>query len=761
MSTDVMARGVDLDRVNLVVNMDLPYDAPTYAHRVGRTGRFGSRGIAVSYVTPAELRVLLSYMDEVGLGGGGAAAAAGEGPGAADGVPALLPLPERIPEDLYSYELTSDWEREQLAGMVHKEREARKQLLLQQLQQRQQQVGDSGAAGEGQAGAGEQQAGQGTAGAAGGEGEGAGVDGGELADVLPELPPLPEETKAAKRGQAAAAAAVEELRPPHEQQQQQQDYYHTGQQGWPGYADAWQEWYRSQGYAQAGHGPLPSGGHNGNGYAAGYDGYGTYGPQWQGGYGYSYGNGFGSQGYGYPAAPPGVTDQAEAARLQAWAEYYAAQQGGYGGTGPYGQQFGSGQPYNGYEAASTGQGVEGMQRKARKGQQEAAAAAAGARAAQDGDGDADGGGSELSFDALRGVCVGRGRAAEQRVVLQQHAGSPQQQQQQQQGKEYGAEEDLDDGGWADGGGEEAYGEDDADVDELCGGEVDERLAALVDRLEVRLGPQQQQQQAGSEAAVGAGSARGKGCTGGGRGAAGAGTASGGVGKRTAPATAADAKTVTGHGALPDWTYYPGYGWQYVGNAEAGGSGSNSSDSSSGAAAQAGASQSAHGVAWNGASAYGPSGQQQHQPYPAYGARHSYPLPPQGPGYAAGSYGTQHPSYGCPYGAHAPYHPGMPTPGSQHYPPPRQHGQYSYGTDPYSYAAPYSDSQPPYGNWGAPAHGQMAANGSCTCVRCVRRVLRQYLSEHESWRRAYGAWQEQYSRWWYTHGSGEAGAGVGC
>ncbi|EFJ49377.1 hypothetical protein VOLCADRAFT_38357, partial [Volvox carteri f. nagariensis] len=57
-STDVMARGVDLERVNLVVNLDLPHDAATYMHRVGRTGRFGSRGVCVSYVTEAELALL-------------------------------------------------------------------------------------------------------------------------------------------------------------------------------------------------------------------------------------------------------------------------------------------------------------------------------------------------------------------------------------------------------------------------------------------------------------------------------------------------------------------------------------------------------------------------------------------------------------------------------------------------------------------------------------------------------------------------------
>jgi superfamily II DNA/RNA helicase len=69
-STDVMARGVDLDRVNLVVNLDLPPDAATYVHRVGRTGRFGSRGVAVAFVDGDELEVLRGYLKEVSGGEG-------------------------------------------------------------------------------------------------------------------------------------------------------------------------------------------------------------------------------------------------------------------------------------------------------------------------------------------------------------------------------------------------------------------------------------------------------------------------------------------------------------------------------------------------------------------------------------------------------------------------------------------------------------------------------------------------------------------
>ena len=54
-STDLNARGLDLPYVNLIINVDLPNGDATYLHRVGRTGRFGTSGVAVSLVTQAEL----------------------------------------------------------------------------------------------------------------------------------------------------------------------------------------------------------------------------------------------------------------------------------------------------------------------------------------------------------------------------------------------------------------------------------------------------------------------------------------------------------------------------------------------------------------------------------------------------------------------------------------------------------------------------------------------------------------------------------
>jgi len=53
-STDLFGRGVDFERVNIVFNYDMPSDADTYLHRVGRSGRFGTKGLAVSFVSTKE-----------------------------------------------------------------------------------------------------------------------------------------------------------------------------------------------------------------------------------------------------------------------------------------------------------------------------------------------------------------------------------------------------------------------------------------------------------------------------------------------------------------------------------------------------------------------------------------------------------------------------------------------------------------------------------------------------------------------------------
>jgi len=53
-STDLFGRGVDFERVNIVFNYDMPKDADQYLHRVGRSGRFGTPGLAITFVSSSE-----------------------------------------------------------------------------------------------------------------------------------------------------------------------------------------------------------------------------------------------------------------------------------------------------------------------------------------------------------------------------------------------------------------------------------------------------------------------------------------------------------------------------------------------------------------------------------------------------------------------------------------------------------------------------------------------------------------------------------
>ncbi len=57
-ATDVAARGLDIQDMSHVINFDVPYDAEDYVHRIGRTGRAGREGIAITMVTPRERRWL-------------------------------------------------------------------------------------------------------------------------------------------------------------------------------------------------------------------------------------------------------------------------------------------------------------------------------------------------------------------------------------------------------------------------------------------------------------------------------------------------------------------------------------------------------------------------------------------------------------------------------------------------------------------------------------------------------------------------------
>lgn len=57
-TTDVWARGIDVQQVSLVINYDLPINREAYLHRIGRSGRFGRKGVAINFVTNEDVKIL-------------------------------------------------------------------------------------------------------------------------------------------------------------------------------------------------------------------------------------------------------------------------------------------------------------------------------------------------------------------------------------------------------------------------------------------------------------------------------------------------------------------------------------------------------------------------------------------------------------------------------------------------------------------------------------------------------------------------------
>jgi len=55
-STDVTARGIDVQQVNTVINFELPVDKSNYIHRIGRSGRYGRKGMTINLVGPSDAR---------------------------------------------------------------------------------------------------------------------------------------------------------------------------------------------------------------------------------------------------------------------------------------------------------------------------------------------------------------------------------------------------------------------------------------------------------------------------------------------------------------------------------------------------------------------------------------------------------------------------------------------------------------------------------------------------------------------------------
>ena len=54
-ATDLLARGIDIQQVSVVINYDLPNNRENYIHRIGRSGRFGRKGIAINFCTDEDM----------------------------------------------------------------------------------------------------------------------------------------------------------------------------------------------------------------------------------------------------------------------------------------------------------------------------------------------------------------------------------------------------------------------------------------------------------------------------------------------------------------------------------------------------------------------------------------------------------------------------------------------------------------------------------------------------------------------------------
>jgi ATP-dependent RNA helicase UAP56/SUB2 len=63
-STDLFGRGIDIERVNIVINYDMPDDSDSYLHRVGRAGRFGTKGLAITFSASDEDAEVLKKVQE-------------------------------------------------------------------------------------------------------------------------------------------------------------------------------------------------------------------------------------------------------------------------------------------------------------------------------------------------------------------------------------------------------------------------------------------------------------------------------------------------------------------------------------------------------------------------------------------------------------------------------------------------------------------------------------------------------------------------
>lgn len=63
-ATNLFGRGIDIEGVNIVFNYDMPDDSDTYLHRVARTGRFGTKGLAITFVSSEMDAIILNSVQD-------------------------------------------------------------------------------------------------------------------------------------------------------------------------------------------------------------------------------------------------------------------------------------------------------------------------------------------------------------------------------------------------------------------------------------------------------------------------------------------------------------------------------------------------------------------------------------------------------------------------------------------------------------------------------------------------------------------------
>jgi len=66
-ATDLIGRGVDVSQVSLVINYDIPTNKEFYIHRIGRSGRFGRKGVAINLVKDEEVRLMTAIEKFYGI----------------------------------------------------------------------------------------------------------------------------------------------------------------------------------------------------------------------------------------------------------------------------------------------------------------------------------------------------------------------------------------------------------------------------------------------------------------------------------------------------------------------------------------------------------------------------------------------------------------------------------------------------------------------------------------------------------------------